>query len=79
MDLQYQSEQIQGNDFSNTEQRIPSCFIGGFSMQWAYRSNIDFTLRINNLFDRNYITTAYSGGLYPGPGREFRAGVRASF
>ena len=78
-DMQYQAERIQGNDFLNDSQRVPASFLGGISLQWEVYSGLDLTFRINNVFDRNHIVTAYSGGFYPGPGREFYAGIRASF
>jgi iron complex outermembrane receptor protein len=79
VDLRYQSDQIQGNDFLNTARIVPAHFLCGLSLQWNFIDEFNLTLRVNNLFDRDYISTAYSGGFYPGSGREFRVGLKGSF
>ena len=76
---QYRGNQVQGNDFLNTNRKIPDYDLTSMSLLWSLSGNIDLTLRINNLFDQRVITTAYSGGFYPGAGREFRMGVRTRF
>jgi outer membrane receptor protein involved in Fe transport len=76
---QYLSSQVQGNDYSNTRREIPGYSMTNLSLLWDVKENLSFSIRVNNITDKNYIATAYNGGFYPGAGREILMGVRAVF
>ena len=45
----------------------------------AMSDHISLVVSMNNLFDETYATSAYSGGFYPGTGRNFRFGITAVY
>ncbi|MEX0327033.1 MAG: TonB-dependent receptor, partial [Puniceicoccaceae bacterium] len=73
----YLSSQVQGNDFGNTFRRIPAHGIVDLMIRWNPRPQLVLTGGIRNLLDRNHAVSAYSGGFYPGPGRQ--AFIRLSY
>jgi len=75
----YQSSQVQGNDFQEVERLIPSFFLAGVALNWDALDNCSVTMGVNNLFDRTYAVSAYSGGFYPGPGRQLYATLKVNF
>jgi outer membrane receptor protein involved in Fe transport len=75
----YLSDQFQGNDYENTFRKIPAYGIVDLSVEWALTADIRIAAGIDNLFNKNHAVTAYSGGFYPGPGRQFRARIKGAF
>ena len=60
----------------------------GFELDdyWLHDLGVDYRLGegdglrgVDNLFDEEYLSTAYGAGLYPGSGRCGRVGLRFSF
>lgn len=66
----YLSSQVQGNDFENDFMKIPGHGIVDVSFIWQAAERLVVTGGINNLLDKRHIVTAYSGGFYPGAGRQ---------
>ncbi|MEX0329984.1 MAG: TonB-dependent receptor [Puniceicoccaceae bacterium] len=66
----YLSSQVQGNDFANAFRRIPAYGIVDLMFRWNPHPQFVVSGGIHNLFDRNHAVSAYSGGFYPGPGRQ---------
>ena len=66
----YLSSQVQGNDFENTFRKIPAYGIMDVMVRWSPLPDLVITGGIRNLLDRNHAVSAYSGGFYPGAGRQ---------
>lgn len=75
----YQSSQVQGNDFSMNGRLIPSYWIANTSLFWDVTDRCDISVGINNLFDKTYAMSAYSGGFYPGSGRQGYMRIKFTF
>ncbi len=74
------SEQFQGNDFSNTQfRKMEEYSLLGFRANFAVSDRTTVTVNVDNLLDETYASAAYSGGFYPGSGRNFRIGLRVGF
>lgn len=73
------SEQVQGNDFFNTERRIRAYGLVSATVFWKPNDDFSVHVAVDNLFDELYAVTAYNGGFYPGSGRRVRAGMNLSF
>ena len=72
------ASRYQGNDFSNTLQKIDAFHRIDLRLS-AEGENLTVFLRIRNLLDENHAPLAYRGAWYPAPGRQWRAGVRVAF
>lgn len=66
----YLDDQVQGNDFSMGNLRIPGYFLAHVTMHWDVNDNLDVIAGINNLFNKVHAASAYAGGFYPGAGRQ---------
>jgi iron complex outermembrane receptor protein len=74
------SRQVIDGDFANTKE-MPSYFLidGSYTRKLK---NIDLNLRIRNILDKKYYSYATATGgysLYPDPGRNFMATIKARF
>ena len=75
----WQSKQYQGGDFDNNDRRIPSYGLFGLRADVSFGDRISFYGKIENLMDKDHISSAYNGGYYPGSGRAFYGGIKAGF
>ena len=80
----YLTSRDDGNDRGELGQfiqfdKIPARTVWNLSAQWKARENLSVFLRVNNLFDEEYISTQFSGGIYPGAGRQALFGGRYQF
>ncbi len=74
------SRQVIDGDFSNTKE-MPSYFLIDGSYTHKLK-NVDLTLRLRNILDKKYYSYATATGgysLYPDPGRNFMATIKANF
>ncbi len=74
------SRQVIDGDFTNAKE-MPSYFLLDASYTHKLK-DIDLTLRLRNILDKKYYSYATATGgysLYPDPGRNFMATVRANF
>ncbi|RKX46583.1 MAG: hypothetical protein DRP64_03025 [Verrucomicrobia bacterium] len=71
----YVSEQYQGGDEANEFQKMDAYGLFGLRANLAMSDHVSLVISINNLFDENYATSAYSGGFYLGSGRNFHFGM----
>lgn len=72
-------QRYQGNDFSNELRTIPDYGIAHLSAQFAFKPGWLVNVSVENLLDQSYLSSAVSGGFYPGNGRQLFAGIEASF
>lgn len=71
----YVAEQYQGGDEENDDQKTDPYGLFDLRANIAMSDHVSLVISINNLFDEIYATSAYSGGFYPGSGRNFRFGM----
>ena len=76
---QYQSSQWQGNDFAGRFRRISGYGLWDVSLRWEPLEGVSLTAVVRNVLDENHAVTAYSGGFYPGPGRQGSVAVKHTF
>lgn len=79
MEHQWQSACTEGNDFTNSQPKLPSFAV--MNLMLTYRPNERFScyLRVANLWDEHYATLKYSGLWYPAAGRQLQFGIRHAF
>jgi outer membrane receptor protein involved in Fe transport len=75
-DCRYVSEQYQGNDEANALRKIGAYTLVGLTAQWRVSDLATLEAGVENLLNKTYASSAYSGGFYPGRGRVFHAGIR---
>jgi outer membrane receptor protein involved in Fe transport len=78
LNCSYYSEKKQGGDIKNQLENIPSYYTADIGLKYK-KEFLSFYLKANNIFNENYITSAYENSGYPMPGRNFTAGVKAEF
>ena len=80
----YLSDRSDGNDRGQLGQviqfeKISSRTVWNLSAAWDINDSFSVFGRINNLFDEEYVATQFSGGIYPGVGRQALVGGRYQF
>jgi iron complex outermembrane receptor protein len=75
-EYQYVSDAFEGNDFSNTQEKLPSHGVANLLLRYEPKPGLALYLRVNNLRDERYATVKYSGVWYPAAGRQFQLGIR---
>ena len=68
-----------GNDDANEQRKLASYTLYDVQLTHDVRENIKLFARVNNVFDKRYVSSAFTGGYYPGAGRNFIFGVNADF
>ena len=72
-------ESYRGSDFSNSEDKLGDYWVFDLGINYQLSENATLFGGVDNLFDKEYLSTAFGTGLYPGEGRNVRAGLRFSF
>ena len=75
----YVGESFRGSDFSNTEAKLEKYWLYDFGINYELYESATLFGGVENLFDEEYLSTAFGSGLYPGEGRKIRVGLRYSF
>jgi iron complex outermembrane receptor protein len=75
----YLSDQYQGNDEKNKFRKMKAYALLGLTAQLTISEGVIIDFSVDNLFNKTYASSAYSGGYYPGAGRSFHAGIRLSY
>ena len=75
----YVGESFRGSDFSNTEAKMEDYWLYDLGINYELSESATLFGSVENLLDEEYLSTAFGSGLYPGEGREMRAGLRLSF
>ena len=75
----YVAERYQGNDDANTFRPISAYILGHLMVTCKLHSSLSASFKINNLFDRHYVSSAYQGAYYPGSGRSYEFGCSLTF
>lgn len=77
----YVDERFDGNDFNNSgigklDAYSTTSIAINFRKTLFKSSTLKLLLAATNIFDKRYISTAYSGSGYPAPGQQYSLGVR---
>ena len=75
----YVGESFRGSDFSNTEAKMEDYWIYDLGINYALSQGATLFGDVENVLDKEYLSTAFGTGLYPGEGRKVRVGLRYSF
>ena len=75
----YVDECFVGNDLSNTDEKLADYWLYDLSINYQFSERATFFGGVENLLDKEYISTAYATSLYPGEGRKANFGLRYSF
>ena len=81
----YQSELLDGNDRADSPssttglETVPSRVLWNLRGSYQVTDHLEVFCRVNNLFDRRFATTAFSGNFFPAPGRQFFFGGSYKF
>ena len=69
-----------GGDFANASDELEGYLLFDFGVRYALTDDIDIFSAVDNLFDKEYVSTAFGpDGLYPGVGRSGRIGLLWKF
>ena len=69
-----------GGDFANASDELKGYLLFDFGVRYALTDDIDIFSAVDNLFDKEYVSTAFGpDGLYPGVGRSGRIGLLWKF
>lgn len=69
MNVTYDSERFQGNDYANTGRVLPGYGLIGIRAHWEVSDHLAFSCVVENLLDKATISTAFNGSYYPGQPR----------
>lgn len=69
MDVTYDSERFQGNDYANTGRVLPAYGLIGIRAHWEVSEHLAFSCVVQNVLDKATISTAFNGSYYPGQPR----------
>ena len=75
----YVDECFVGNDLSNTDEKLADYWLYDLSINYQFSERVTFFGGVENLLDKEYVSTAYATALYPGEGRKANFGLRYSF
>ena len=73
------SEQYVGSDYTNSVAKIPAYALFDFQADFNFSRYGSVFFAIENAFDKQYISCAWSSGYYPGMGRMLKAGLNIRF
>lgn len=76
---QFQDSAIEGNDFLNQRQRLPSFTTFNCILRYQPSPSLSCYLRINNVLDDTHASLKYNGLWYPAAGRQIQCGIRHEF
>lgn len=83
--IRYFSAYHAGGDFSNIAEELDGRVVVDLSVRYQLSETSEFFAGIDNLTDKNYVSTAISNGMgtvvafYPASGRSVKAGIRWRF
>ena len=80
----YLSERADGNNRGEIGQLIsfrdiPGRVLWNASASWSPWEEVTFFGRVNNVFDKDFISSQFTGAIFPGAGRQFLFGGRYEF
>jgi iron complex outermembrane receptor protein len=73
------ASRFQGGDYANDEREIPAYGLVSLQADFFVGDHVSAYAKVDNLLDKDYISSAYGGGYYPGYGRAFYGGVKVEF
>lgn len=77
--VNYSSNQYQGNDYANAQRRMPSYVTADFRVNFRFCEYASMYAAVENAFNETYAAIAYGGVYYPCMGRMFKIGLNFKF
>ncbi|MDQ8195004.1 TonB-dependent receptor [Coraliomargarita sp. SDUM461004] len=77
--MNYMGDRYVGNDYENSGERLPAYVTYDTQIAYELKQFCKLFLRVNNLLDHQYVSSAYQGGYYPAAGRSFVVGMNVHF
>jgi outer membrane receptor protein involved in Fe transport len=68
-----------GGDYDNSISQLPSYMTFDSQVAYDFKQHSKLFVRVNNLSDHQYVSTAYQGGYYPAVGRSLIFGLSVGF
>jgi iron complex outermembrane receptor protein len=75
----YVGERFEGGDLLNTQREIDDYHLFDAQAEFDVSPNCRVFVKVDNIFDRLYAESAFSGSYYPGDGRSISLGVKLNF
>lgn len=75
----YVGKSFAGGDFANSSFKVEDYWLHDLSLDYQFGDRTTIFGGIENLFDEDFLSTAFGSGLYPGAGRSGKVGLRYSF
>ena len=77
--VNYMGARYVGGDYDNSVSQLPSYVTFDSQVAYDFKQHSKLFVRVNNLLDHQYVSTAYQGGYYPAAGRSLIFGLSVGF
>ena len=71
----YVGSQVEGGDFANEKDKLNDYGLFGARLDIMPTEKVTFFIKADNLLEEEFVSTAYTGGYYPGAGRSVQFGI----
>ena len=71
----YVGSQVEGGDFANKKEKLNDYGLLGARLDIMPTEKLTFFINVENLLDEDFVSTAYTGGYYPGAGQTVQFGI----
>jgi len=79
LSMNYTGARYVGGDYDNSGSQLPSYVTFDSQVAYDFKQYSKLFVRVNNLLDHQYVSTAYQGGYYPAAGRSLIVGLSVGF
>ena len=79
LSMNYTGGRYVGGDYDNSGSLLPSYVTFDSQVAYDFKQYSKLFVRVNNLLDHQYVSTAYQGGYYPAAGRSLIVGLSVGF
>ena len=74
----YTGKRFRGGDSANEQEKLSAYWLGNVALSYL-KSNWSASLRVDNLFDKKYLSSVYGAGYYPGDTRKLQLTLTYDF
>lgn len=79
LSMNYTGSRYVGGDDDNSGSQLPSYATFDSQVAYDFKQHSKLFVRVNNLLDHQYVSTAYRGGYYPAAGKSLIVGLSVDF
>ena len=79
LSMNYMGARYVGGDYDNSVSQLPSYVTFDSQVAYDFKQYSKLFVRVNNLLDHQYVSTAYPGSYYPAAGRILIIGLSVGF